>query len=56
MSKQIFYCFTAYDNLLKKKIKCNNNTRYGAIRYRNELLLDKRYSKISDIFKDTLEL
>ena len=56
MAKQIFWCFTFYDKELKKKCRHNNNTRYGAIRYRNELLIDNRYSKISDIFTDTLEL
>lgn len=57
MPRQIFWCFTFYDKELKKKCRHNNNTRYGAIYYRNELLLNKsRYSKISDIFIDTLDL
>ena len=54
--KQIFYCFTAYDNLLRKKVKFNCNARYGAIRNRNEVLINNRYSKVSDIFEDTLDL
>lgn len=56
MSKQIFYCFTAYDNIQKKKVKFNCNAKYGAIRNRNECLIDKRYSKVSDIFTDSLDL
>ena len=58
LATRYFYCFTAYDKLLKKKVKFNNNTRYGAISYRNELLYNHkdRYSRISDIFTDTLDI
>lgn len=56
MIKQVFYCFTAYDNVQKKKVKFNCNARYGAIRHRNEALQDKRYSHVSDIFTDSLDL
>lgn len=56
MAKIIYYCFTFFDNVTRKKCRHNNNTRYGAIRYRNEILMNNsRYSKISDIFTDTLD-
>lgn len=55
--RRIFYSFTAFDKLKHKRIKCNSNTYISAKTYRNELLLQKdRYSKISDIFEDSLEV
>ena len=54
--KQIFYCFTYYDNIEKRRFKTNCNCLHGARRLRNEVLLDKRFSKVSDIFQDSLDI
>ena len=54
--RRIFYSFTAYDKVRKKRVKCNFNTLTSARTYRNELLIDKNYSQISEIFEDSLEI
>lgn len=54
--KQRFWSFTFYDKVQKRKLKHNNNTYYGAKRYREEILRDKRYSKVSDLFECSLDL
>ena len=55
--QQIFYCFTYYDNLDKRKYKSNYSCLHSARYYRNLMLNDKaRYSKISDIFEDSLDI
>ena len=54
--KQVFYCFTYYDNVEKRRFKTNCNTLHGARRLRNETLADKRYNAVSDIFQDSLDI
>lgn len=54
--KQRFWSFTFYDKVQKRMLKHNNNTYYGAKAYREEILRDKRYSKVSDLFECSLDL
>lgn len=54
--KQRFWSFTFYDKVKKCRVKHNNNTYYGAKAYREEILRDKRYSKVSDLFECSLDL
>ena len=54
--KQIFYVIAFYDTVDQKWKHANNNTYYGAKRYRNELLQDKRYTNISNVYTSTLDL
>lgn len=52
---RVFYSFTFYCKATGKKLKANSSTLYSARRYRNEILMDKNYERVSDIFEDRLE-